>query len=866
MEFNCKVDNSMASFAGEAFAKASEHLGIFRLPQYDAKADSFGVSPYPETYLFRWLLAQGQQPEEVLLVVKKHFNKKDNPQAHARVKSAVHDGIDHEGRHYVVLGAGSSGLRAGSFIMIEQSWKAKILNWIQCGLDTRRNIVANKYIVYIIMSLLSSTKPWRTKTDLAEPDIHKIAVLPDCDFDIEGVFDVVENGKVNRERRTVTNKITDGIVLYMVDDDADHEEFTMRAPGWKALVVPVSRWAVYKLLAKERGKLISEFTDEDWLTRPDAWGVRQDIRELTIIGFKSAFKWVKACATADDWARYQEKFVEYGHEFSVCVTAHMSWGDMPYQQLQTLCWTKDEAQQAAENCLELLRSYQTVEGAPRLLSGAMAKVARMVPGLMLDDYSQEEMAKTYTSRRWKWMGAKLPKCGHNPFAAMDPYAIVQHVFGFKVTGLLPAKKVHCRMFRWFVTLDITRCPHLDNAHAIRENIPVPRDWRGLYLGSACFFSAHDATMNLLQMDFDGDHVFVTSNKMIVRWAIKAIKKHGNVPLFYEPKASKPSDEVTDEQIEKLLIEVDPAPVGLYAFALNKLWARGKVDRVLANRIALLTEGGNTCIDAAKYISDDDTGTLAPETKLALEADKKMKNPLFIAYAKSSPFVEGSFEKRISKSTFYPTSGCDQYTVAIRDGSDDELHIQGLDQLSFDWHDLCHGKAKRITGLCVKAERDDQGNWVDDGVFNHLVFEYLQKAPAELDADLKDEDDSYEAALLHGEMQRNAVEAIRNVVFRYGEINGADHQTTVNSLVMSVYCCKQPAVIKRALWLCFGDDILDNVQQNLSVGFVCDEEDEGELTQEEIDAIDATLDESFADDCDDADYDDVFDLEPIPEFE
>ena len=354
-----------------------EKAGIIMYPMYDAEKDEWGYSPYPSTYLSRWLLKRDQRPEEVLLIIKKHFNKSENWEAYHRVKEIVKNGLDHNGRHYVVLGAGSSGLRAGSFIMIDAAWKERILRWIQCGINTRKGLVANKYMVYIIMSLMSSTSPWSTKTDLLEPDIQKTVVLPDLDFVIKGLFDVVENGKVKRMLKEVTNKVSDGMMLYLVDDEQEHEAFTVRAPGWKALCVPVARSDFYRLMSVEKRKPLTDFTDEDWALIPDAWGVRHDVRKVQCIGFKSGFKWVKACKTLDDWKQYQQKFVALGHSWSICVTAHKKLGDMPYQQLQTLCWTQEEAIEAAQNAIERLKVYATMEGAPKLLSGAMRKVAEL---------------------------------------------------------------------------------------------------------------------------------------------------------------------------------------------------------------------------------------------------------------------------------------------------------------------------------------------------------------------------------------------------------------------------------------------------------------------------------------------------------
>ncbi|MBQ1579712.1 MAG: hypothetical protein IIZ86_01095, partial [Firmicutes bacterium] len=552
----------------------------------------------------------------------------------------------------------------------------------------------------------------------------------------------------------------------------------------------------------------------------DFEGVERDLRDLQLITFKSVYKACKCrplpkleAKGLSNWQAYVSEFKRLGHEFRVCVKDHDKLSSVPYQQFQTMLLEGEDLQWVTDRSVERLSAYKDPHHASHLLPVHMGKVARIWHDVMADEFVREQVDRAYVARRWQMLGGRVPAMMRYKFVAMDPVAIMQGLCHAKVTGLIPAKHVACNAYKPGKVLDVTRSPHFDNAHLLRR-VFEPQAFAGLYTGKTMFFSCKDIAMTTVQMDFDGDHGGVDEDETWVKIVRKSIAKTQNVPLYYVAKGSKPSERVTKDECVRMLSNIEPAPVGLYAFTLNKIYATGRYD---ARDIAFATEGGNTCIDAAKYITGNSGEMTGRGAAQVLAAYKGVKNPLFVAYAKSSPFVEGSLAKRMANCEFYETSALDRYSAEIMRRTDAKLVMNGEESFQFRWKMLC-----AVTG--TKLSIPEVAKVFEQEVFRHKKEE--EAMGSALNEELFEE-------FLSEEMQR-----IRSAVFAAGTSVGASLDEIVNAVVVTAYRAGSKAVatqMKRVMWMAFGDLLLKNVQANLRV------------SAEEIDAMESSEEEPVCED-------------------
>lgn len=804
--------NNNVNTAAALNTKGGNHM--FQINKLDLATKTVSTIPYPTTVALEWAEAIGRA-EDAFLIVDHSFDKKKNQNAQKNLDYILKNGIRlMNGIKYVWVMAGSSQLRKASSTFIDEALKDEFLKYILCGVDDRRNLVANKTLVYRALSM-SSTYNWYSKLPedkcfglMQMPDINKVGIFRDVEVKYTGIFDVVEeNETLFNQERTVEYKISDGVAYYVVNDTMlsgkarmdllkEIEAFTFRAPGFKGLMVPILKSVLLNWIRFNKINPVIK----------DYWGNEVDVRELQVITFGSVFKW---CKCVDNFDGYRKAFKELGHEFRVCVTAHHRKADIPYQQMQTLQLTAEDAKLLAAAGTAKMNKLATIDGAHKLLSGSMKEAVRLYPALLKNKYVFDQANACYLSRYWNIAGGRVPEVSQNPFAAPDTIAILQGLFGLKPEGVIEGKHVYCSLFDEGKTVDVTRCPHLDNAHCLRK-VDLPEDTMiGFFMSSACYFSCHDSTMSNVQMDFDGDHVNVTDNEFIVKKAKESIIRLGNRPLYYEAKGSKASY-ATDEDIVNLLLNIEPAPVGLYANTLTKIYANGVHGTRDLDRIAVATEGANTCIDAAKYISGDSVEAAGFRGLKLIDRFNGVKLPMYHAYAKSSPFVKGSFEARLEKSDFYADCGLDMYNKAFTENTSDKLVINELNDLEFDYSIMMSNTCRVVPGLVNVIDSSNK-----QGIFRDMAREFdaelTEARIATVGMDSVDKDARIDTFTL----ARCA--EIREQILAYAASVGSDLDNTVNYLVRYLFTVKFcPNSMMQLLWGCFGEEIVVNIRKNLNM--------------------------------------------------
>lgn len=783
--------------------------------------------PFPSTELLRYLDSIGVA-SDTLMVVDHSFDKeaRENGELQQMLNADVERGVMINGLLYEPLMAGASQMREAKSLWCNHEFATRIRKWFCLNVNTRK-LSANKSAKYAALTM-SSSMPWGEAFPddglyglYKQIDIDRVAVFKDVDNDVSGVFDRVFPDKVERNTpMSVEAKFTDGMSLYVVDDShltpnqrqrviERMEAFTFRAPWFKGLAVPVLKSELCKwFLDHDKSMLVKDF-----------WGNTVNLRDLQLISFGTTFKAAKAVAS---WESFKAAFKQYKREFSVCVLAHSRKLDIPYQQMQTIEFEPDEIRAIVDRHTEMMGEYTMAENAPKLLSGSMGKVVALMPELMNFWFIRQQMQIAYANKRRKVLGGRYMLASYNPFAAPDPVAVLEHLSGMTISGQIAPKKVFCRLFDE-KRIDVTRCPHLDHAHAVRDNIRV-KAYDGLYLGHTCFFAIGDATMPLLQMDYDGDHVNVTDDKLIVNAARRtSAYVYHNLPLTY-PAMDAVGSQNEPKLFKRMIPNIKSAPVGLYANALTKIWAGKEPDSKgfdkIRDDVDFLTRRANTCIDAATHGDDKSSGRAEELTKKLA----KTPMPMFHKYAKGKLDKNGIDivpQNNEDGYKYYETSALDTMCRELENRLSSVLRVSGYDgdmQASMTKEQisvmLVHtAKVNRITDLI----RDPDNKRTDDegGLFNRIAKRRVEewgKLNANNALEHVAEFDSGIASMAIQEIEAHAA--------KYGYTLDDAYNCIVCALfVWHTYKPEEngqrflPQLL-RTFWVIFGEKALDTVLSNL----------------------------------------------------
>lgn len=749
--------------------------------------------------------------------------------ANRRLDRFLKKGWNFGGRIFTEFYASAGAYRQGGCTLIEASIKEQIEQWWTCGYADvlKSKLPLSKYNVY--MARMDCTShPWDEyypnggyEGRIPEINPRNGLILKDAEFGEPAEYDHVYADYVARETLSVDEKITDGFMMYIVDDlglDADQRKellksfknFTLNMPGFKAVVHLVLKSTVLQYIHVTKANTMVK----------DFWGTERDVKNVQFITFGSAFKWAKAFTSLEE---YCEAYEKYNHHCEISVVEHKKAADVPYQMTQSLRLDEAGVDYALERELNMFADY--AENPYKLIGGAAGKAAEMYPALYQTKYIASTIQTSHAAKRWQTAGGRFHKLGFYAFCCPDPVAVLQYVLGQPITGYLKKGEMRCRFFEAGKDILGARNPFLDSAFNIKKNAFISSPFMGFYATNALFHSVHDVGMRLSQMDFDGDKMFVTDNAWFIRVARNAIlnirwsDRNGNKNiagrcLFYDAK-SNPAD-YSAENFKKQLRWLKPAQVGLIVNAVTVEYAKPSLDY---QWIALKTECANTCVDNAKNGGQDNPVVMK---KLEKEAKNRREGkgdflPLFHAYAKSSAMVQGSFDHASRGHAFMESSAIDVYSQKFLACTDTELALPETD--AFDPDMLMNDSAnfRRLPGLVRNGSSTQEA-----GLFNKLAVMSAEEYSNAQSADVN----------VQGEVSRSVIEIVRRQVFEFGAANGYTAEETVDNLVRGVYGSAARrndekssfnVQLQRTLWTCFGVELMNNVARNTMIDIDMDEE-------------------------------------------
>lgn len=600
--------------------------------------------------------------------------------------------------------AGASDARKATSSWVNEDIIPELGKWAMCGLQTKNmKLAINKYMAYIGL-LSSASKPF---VDVfgTSIDIRRVAIIKDATVLVNAKVDIASMESVKHDvDHTMEINAFDGFGIIR-HELTNNESCTIRGPWLKAFVQAMDfdllkRWDV-------------EFVD--------FWNNKIKIDDVDMILTESCFKTIKLY---ESWNQYCDAFEQLKHEICVCVREHApKLKGLPYQQGQTLMGTEDDAVSFMQHAKKSVYKYHEQKYAANLLYGAHRQAAKMYPALFNESYTKKAVQEKYTTKRKDMLGGRIPELGYNAFLAPDPVAFVQHLFGRKITGYLKAGECACSNAECgFV--DVTRNPHLDNAHVILNNVKsMP-----LAIGPTMFINIFDSTTIQLRADYDGDHVWYSQDSHLMELVNRTFDKIKNIPIDWTVDKA-PKTEITKTAIAGFITNlIHGSEIGLYADALTKMW-NSAYNRDVCD---WLTYAGNVLIDAAKHASVKIT---KPNSVKDLN---KVSLPMFAMYAKADADRPANTDywlaQRVTKTGIvlpprcaYSGSFLDVYSKSVAENVSETLKIDGLDDLIFNPATMMidpHRKIGNFTGLSKKGIYDPETNTFKEcGVFQEIAFRH-----------------------------------------------------------------------------------------------------------------------------------------------
>ena len=293
--------------------------------------------------------------------------------------------------------------------------------------------------------------------------------------------------------------------------------------------------------------------------------------------------------------------------------------------------TDDELASLAQKSIHTMQNMLTPAGAldalgankPEPFQNGFQNSLRLLPELLGDAYTQEELANQYDTSYRSANSGRLESNGHYHYIVPDLIALFEACFlNRKPVGVLKAGEVWIKRIPSGHKVDVLRSPHMHTTeHAIRTIAPY-RTAMAFMDTDAVYINVHDLLPRQLMCDFDGDIALVVDDGNLVKTAEHCNADANTAVLYYEPQKA-PKKPLNDKAIvEAIFNAADFNKIGIYSIYAVKLLASEQPDLTI---LAKLAAAGNYAIDAVK------TGAAIELPKDLEKALRKLNKPYWWRY-------------------------------------------------------------------------------------------------------------------------------------------------------------------------------------------------------------------------------------------
>lgn len=438
-------------------------------------------------------------------------------------------GFSINGTRYVRLLGTNGGIKNSTIVFVSERLADELRRRVENGRNPGKELVTAKLEAYKALTCSASN-----------PVSFPHGVLIVNDAETEFLSDIVY--------------LSDELDGEPVMEDRASQQITMDASDGYGIMLPsiAERWSqelgldyvvsgVNTRFSFEKGMLFTfDFIDfaekiaKKYVVK-DAWGNDVDIRDVEVILTTSMVKLWDSYSSCDDYLRTS---IENGYTFGVAKTCPKeleSERNLNYQFIQSYDLTDDDIDELIAPTMNEIRDVLRGDWRKTVLflrgSGIngnnISKLANdyikaiMVDQRMLDDpFVQNSIYQLIRNRINEAKVGVLKVHGNYSIVSGDPYLLCQSIFGLEKTGLLKAGEIYNEYWAnsGSDSLACFRAPmtchnNIRLVHPARSD--EARYWYR-HLTTSTVFNAWDtASAALNGMDFDGDLVMLTDNRVLV---------------------------------------------------------------------------------------------------------------------------------------------------------------------------------------------------------------------------------------------------------------------------------------------------------------------------------------------------------------
>lgn len=685
-------------------------------------------------------------------------------------------GFMYKGEKYKYFTSSAGQIRKKKAVFIKESVWNDIEKTVMCGLtieaiNAKGGNNVNKHLAYMALAN-SATDEWK------EFDIDRCIVINDFETNVEGVFDYIDETDYSITRKTGEVPIphTDGAGMMLPSVMTKNTMF--RAPWIKGLLGVFDFRKFIEV--NNYSPIIKDIYGKEWNIIDD---------DIQIIFTKSQFKMWKYF---NSWDQYKDNFKKYHCQAGLCNTEEdrIKNAKINYQMLQTLTNITDEEidQLASGSVSKITNICSSVDTMLDVLGvtpynthpTAFQKALKLYPALLNDTYAKDVLREVKNSLLKKYRSGKLEINGKYTFLLPDFYAACEYWFGHieKPDGLLRDKEVFCWLFRRYEKLDCLRSPHLYKEHAIRFNVAnkayeerseMIREW---FTTDGIYTSTHDLISKILMFDCDGDKSLVVADQLFV--SIAERNMNGIVPLYYNMRKAQPTELNPENIYAGLNAAFVGGNIGMYSNDISKIWNHD----VFVNGSEEEKQQAITCVKQLccqnNFVIDYAKTLYKPEFPKHVSENityyTRHKLPAFFEFAKDK--TKRQIEERNS-------SFVNKLYSRIPNKS---INTRGLKLGRLNYKDMMSNKnvicSKEVSDLYDKRNKE----------YHYMI-------------DMKDE---------YTDNLRYLACSIRN---EFSQLGYSD-ETITDMLIEYLYGGNKR--YKQLLWFCYGQYIVNNLENNLNV--------------------------------------------------
>lgn len=639
----------------------------------------------------------------IILKIGKAYNKYYNTLCRDRGKADDKGvftleitGSDEEGKEEVLenirykrLLCGSSFVRNAKELYVKEEMYDSVMEVLLTGILNDVLFPVDKVAKY-------STYLGLAATDSKPVSMPNICVVKDFNKKVKDAFDIVEKTKVG------DNDFKYEVINYVDKKEETEEKINCfdgagivsyeRASIWAKELgldyVPSSfqirvlngiKGNLYTFPVTEYIEYLKENGLDDKLKVNDLWGTIVDIKEQKIDVFltESQFKFHGMYNSFEDWKKYFDTPVEYnGHKYSrtfnisaVSVDVRKLRDELwsAYQPLQTLDFTDDEIVELAEPTvsmtkliytdmnefikyrgLSILSDEEESDDEKSIISDKdltpwYYKALTLDDSLQYDPYIRKKIETDLESLQRRIFMGKILLNGNYQTAMPDLLALMEHIFGLPVVGILKKGEIYSNYWntKGVKKVSIWRNPHIAcewfNANVV-QNKQTERWFKYQETGIVTDIYSTIA-LRLGTMDFDGDTVASVYSDIIYN-AVERADIHTIRVVEKDETESKKKSETEDKQETEFRInDFDKIMytnklgfsnnIGDVTNKVTVLWGAygdaktDKEKKQISNYIKIMSVVNQLIIDFVK------TGIKVPIPKDILDIVSNSKKPAFM---------------------------------------------------------------------------------------------------------------------------------------------------------------------------------------------------------------------------------------------